>query len=101
MAADSTDPTRLTTNSATDQHPAFSPDGTRIAFTSNNEIYVMDADGSSPTRLTTNAVVDSFPVFSPDGGTVAYWAAETPDDPPRVHLVVNGVTSPVEVALKA
>ena len=36
--------------------PAWSPDGTKIAFTSDRdasgEIYVMNADGSNQTRLT-------------------------------------------------
>src|SRR5207253_437430 len=42
-------PMRLTNNPANDQFPRWSPDGTKIAFTSNRdgkeEIYVMDADG--------------------------------------------------------
>ena len=50
--------TRLTNDRADDSHPAWSPDGSRIAFTSgrhgNSEIYVMDADGSNQTRLTNN-----------------------------------------------
>lgn len=37
------------------------------------------------------------PVFSPDGSTVAYFAAEAVEDFPRIRLVVNGKTSPVEV----
>ena len=47
--------------------PAWSPDGGRIAFTSdldgsgrhvNYEIYVMNADGTGATRLTNNAASD-------------------------------------------
>ncbi|NIM52761.1 MAG: hypothetical protein GTO22_26535, partial [Gemmatimonadales bacterium] len=47
---------------ADDREPAWSPDGTRIAFASNRdgnyEIYVMDADGSNPVRLTDNPAGD-------------------------------------------
>ena len=58
--------------------PAWSPDGRRIAFTSerdgNPEIYVMNADGSGVTRLTYNDArdLDSFPAWSPDGRRIAF-----------------------------
>ena len=43
----------------------FSPDGTKIAFTSNRdgntEIYVMDADGTDQTRITNRPGGDSQP----------------------------------------
>jgi len=56
MNADGSGVTRLTTNPAYDNYPAWSPDGTRIVFQSqrdgNDQIYVMGADGSGATRLT-------------------------------------------------
>ena len=67
MNADGTGATRLTDNPAIDQDPAWSPDGTRLAFTStrdgNYEIYVMNADGSGVTRLTTDPGKDSHPAW--------------------------------------
>jgi DNA-binding winged helix-turn-helix (wHTH) protein len=61
---------RLTSNNATDHRPAWSPDGSRIAFSSNrdgkNEIYVMDADGSNVKRLTNNLADDVNPGWSPN-----------------------------------
>lgn len=67
------------TTSATD--PAFSADGSRIAYVStspgNAEIYVMNADGTSPTRLTTDPQVDGRPVFTPDGQTVFFHSSRT------------------------
>jgi Tol biopolymer transport system component len=68
-AADGSDQTRLTNNSTSDTHPSWSPDGTKIAFTStrdiNEEIYVMNAaDGSDQTRLTNNTDIDQFPDWS-------------------------------------
>ena len=67
---------RLTNNSAIDEHPAWSPDGTRIAFQSyrdgNYEIYVMDDDGGNQTRLTNNGARDERPSWSPDGTRIAF-----------------------------
>lgn len=59
MSADGTNAVRLTNNAAEDAEPAWSPDGTKIAFYSNGsgnaEIYTMRADGKgNPTRLTNN-----------------------------------------------
>ena len=47
-----------------------SPDGTRIAFTSegtrdNSEIYVMNSDGSGLTKLTDDPADDTFPAWRP------------------------------------
>lgn len=56
--------------------PAWSPDGSKIAFVSNRdgdgEIYVMAADGSGPVNLTRNPAYDSFPSWSPDGSRIAF-----------------------------
>jgi Tol biopolymer transport system component len=60
-------------DSASDGVPAWSPDGTRIAFESerdgNLEIYVMNADGSGVTRLTNDPASDSTPAWSPFTGS--------------------------------
>lgn len=59
-----------------DSMPDFSPDGRRIAFTSNRdeqgEIYVMNADGSGQKRLTRRAGDDWAPDVSPDGERIAF-----------------------------
>lgn len=67
---------RLTFRSRHDGYPAVSPDGSRVAFTSNtdgnNEIYVMNSDGSGQLRLTRNAANDTMPQFSKDGKKVIF-----------------------------
>jgi len=56
--------------------PAWSPDGTKIAFQSwehePSEIYVMDVDGGNLTRLTDNSAYDDYPIWSPDGTKIAF-----------------------------
>src|SRR5437867_2127924 len=69
-------PIRLTNNPGNDRLPSCSPDGTRIAFTSNrdgkDEIYVIQADGSNVKRLTFNSSDDWGAVWSPDGSKLAF-----------------------------
>src|SRR4029450_9147009 len=52
---------RLTSGPGYSSFPRFSPDGSRIAFTSqydgNTEVYVMPAEGGAPKQLTTSATL--------------------------------------------
>ncbi len=56
--------------------PAWSPDGSKIAFASAREgsfdIYVMNADGTGTERLTTTNENDQHPTWSPDGSQIAF-----------------------------
>jgi dipeptidyl aminopeptidase/acylaminoacyl peptidase len=76
MDADGANPRRLTEHESEAILPAWSPDGTRIAFTSsqdgNREIYVMDADGANQQRLTDDPADDWWPAWSPDGRRIAF-----------------------------
>jgi Tol biopolymer transport system component len=67
----------LTKDPSFDSGGVWSPDGTRIAFSStrdfNDEIYAMDADGTNVTRLTRNRrAIDIEPAWSPDGTQIAF-----------------------------
>ncbi|MCA1626898.1 MAG: hypothetical protein LC742_02905, partial [Acidobacteria bacterium] len=79
-----TNPLSLTNNLATDWHPKYSPNGTRLAFASdrdgNFEIYVMNADGSAPLRLTHNSVEDLTPAWSPDSTKIAFTSKRDGND---------------------
>jgi len=74
--ADGTDETRLTNNPSIDYQPTWSPDGSKIAFSSNRdgntEIYVMNADGTGQTRLTYDSSHDYYPAWSPDGSKIVF-----------------------------
>ncbi len=63
-------------NAVRNRDPAWSPDGSKIAFTTtrdgNAEIYVMDADGSHPVNLSNNPATDVAGVWSHDGSKIAF-----------------------------
>ncbi len=49
-----------------------SPDGTRLAFTALDRLYVMDLPNGTPERLTNQEVGEYYPTWSPDGASIAY-----------------------------
>lgn len=75
-SSNGTGTTALTLDPGHDRDPAWSPDGSKIAFGShhdgNSEIYVMNADGTNPVRLTNDPAADAYPAWSPDGTKIAF-----------------------------
>jgi Tol biopolymer transport system component len=88
MNADGSGQTNLTNNSGQDFDPAWSPDGTKIAFSGlppppgdqHGEIYVMNADGSGLTNLTNHELGDYEPAWSADGTRIAFRTNRTFND---------------------
>ena len=69
--------------------PVFSPDGTRIAFTSNRdgnpELYVMNRDGSNVRRITNHPAIDTTPTWSPNGTQIAFTSDRA--GTPQIYII--------------
>jgi Tol biopolymer transport system component len=74
---DGTGLTNLSHSSARDAYPTWSPEGTRIVFSSNRargrSLWIMNADGTGVRRLTRGGRdADSAPSISPDGRRIVF-----------------------------
>jgi TolB protein len=71
---------RLTEEGKQNFFPAWSPNGRKLAFTSDRssslQIWVMNADGSRPRQLTTEGE-NMVPTWSPDGKRIAFGSKRT------------------------
>ncbi|MGB9618922.1 MAG: carboxypeptidase regulatory-like domain-containing protein, partial [Armatimonadota bacterium] len=76
MDADGSNPHPVTNDPFQDWHPSWSPDGRKLAFTSdrsgNIDIWVINADGSEARNLTNHPATDWHPAWSPDGTRIAF-----------------------------
>jgi Tol biopolymer transport system component len=74
MDADGSDQQRLTStpDSIVEDSPVWTPDGSRIVYSSAGSIWIINADGSDPRQLTSGDTRDNQPAVSPDGTMIAY-----------------------------
>jgi len=80
---DGSDETNFTNNPASDTEPSWSPDGTRIALSSDRDgpgqdVYTMNLDGGDVLRLTDSPAVDGGVQWSPDGKRIVFYGFEAP-----------------------
>ncbi len=68
--------TRVTSGNQQDITPAISPDGTKIAFSSNRggfwDLYILDLISGETRKFTDTRAYDGNPTWSPDGRWLAY-----------------------------
>jgi len=101
IRADGTDMRQLTDGAFKDREPRWSPDGKRIAFTSDrsgsSEIWVINRDGSGLQQLTQMAGAHH-PVWSPDGTQMVY-SIHTPKNAAYIFRVGQAWGDHAAVAL--
>src|SRR5712691_2670027 len=76
----------------TNADPAWSPDGSRIAFAGGGDIFLMQADGTGRVNLTNCPSADRSPAWSPDGTRIVFTQRQTAFGPIGVY-VMNSVTT--------
>jgi TolB protein len=71
----------LTSSDSNDIDPAWSPDGSKIAFVSSRsgkpQLYIMNADGSNPRQVTDIDRIGGRNSFSPDGQWLSFYAGRS------------------------
>ena len=67
--------TRVTSTTTDESSPAWSPDGSRIAFAryeGDSDLFIANADGSNEVRLMNSLGMEESPAWSPDGREIVY-----------------------------
>jgi Tol biopolymer transport system component len=91
--------TRLTRSPEVDEDPAWSPDGSEIAFTSRRDgqrqIFLMKTDGSRVQQLTTGPAANYQPAWSPQGDRLVFVSER--DGNPELYVLHADGTNPIRV----
>ncbi len=98
------EPDQITSGEADSSAPAWSPDGTRIAFVSarsedwdidlESDLFVMRAEGGDPELLTSRDGTCEAPVWSPDGTRISYrFTPDLHDFPRHTQIAVVDVAT--------
>jgi eukaryotic-like serine/threonine-protein kinase len=95
---------RLTDDAFRDRGPAWSPDGTRIAFYSDRsgvyDMWAVRPDGSGLVALTSDSRQSGFPAWSPEGNAIAFgfdrWFIVDPKAASTAPPPVQPAISPTE-----
>ncbi|HEV8496606.1 MAG TPA: hypothetical protein VGQ56_07090 [Gemmatimonadaceae bacterium] len=95
MNADGSDQHQITNLGGANFAPYFTPDGSRIIFSSNYknprsrnfELYLVNPDGSGLEQVTNHPEFDGFPMFSPDGKKLV-WASGRSSGESELNLFI-------------
>lgn len=92
---------RLTNNRFEEGSVDYSPDGSRIAFTSDRtgaaDVYTMNVDGTGVTRLTDNPAYESLVAWSPDGKRLVFTSERELFGNPKLYVMNADGTGQVKI----
>ena len=90
---------RITSSTRGEAWPSYSPDGTRIAFSSDRsgslEIWMADADGSGSVKMTSLEQFSVGPEWSPDGRWIVFQSSGETGSQLYVVGAAGGVSRPL------
>jgi dipeptidyl aminopeptidase/acylaminoacyl peptidase len=101
---------QITSGDWNDSDPAWSPDGTRIAFVSDrqskgsdwegrhSDVYVVPATGGDAVRVSDHDEADVDPTWSPDGKTIAFFGSLSEGDHAKVYFAPSTGGAPSRLA---
>jgi TolB protein len=76
MDWDGSNQRRITSHKSLSLSPSWSPDGSRIVYTSfgkgSTDMYIVNRDGGARQKLDTGVSLNSSPTYSPDGSKIAF-----------------------------
>ena len=92
---------QLTTTTAYETSPIWSPDGKHLAFATdrngNFDVYLASAEGGVPQRITTNSASEMPLAFSPDGKEI-YYSAQIQKAAENVQFATGWITELYKVS---
>ena len=86
---------RLAGSKALEQSAEWSPDGSRIAYSAVDDIFIMNADGSGARRITKHWAIDVSPTWSPDGSRIAFVSDRSGS--PQIYVMSAGGGEPQRI----
>lgn len=98
MNTDGTNQIRLTKNDYWEESPRSSPDGTKIVFSANRDIFLMDRNGNDIRNITNNPGNDNnhSPSWSPDGNYIAF-TSDREDTETEIYIMNSDGTNPQRI----